>query len=66
MNSLSFKTGPLHRLDRKTTGLLAFSQNLQGAQWFSQKIKSHEIQKVYLALLEGNLCQNQIWEENIH
>lgn len=65
MNSLSFKTGPLHRLDRKTTGLLAFSQNLQGAQWFSHKIKSHEIQKVYLALLEGNLCQNQIWEENI-
>ena len=65
MASLSFKTGPLHRLDRKTTGLLAFSQNLQGAQWFSEKIKSHEIQKVYLALLEGNLTENQIWEEKI-
>ncbi|MBQ9280970.1 MAG: RluA family pseudouridine synthase [Treponema sp.] len=65
MASLSFKTGPLHRLDRKTTGLLAFSQNLQGAQWFSEKIKSHEIQKVYLALLEGSLTENQIWEEKI-
>ena len=65
MASLSFKTGPLHRLDRKTTGLLAFSQNLQGAQCFSEKIKSHEIQKVYLALLEGNLTENQIWEEKI-
>lgn len=65
MSSLSFKTGPLHRLDRKTSGLLAFSQNLQGAQWFSQKIKSHEIKKVYIALLKGKLSQNQVWEEKI-
>ena len=26
--SLSFKPGPLHRLDKKTTGLLAFSNNV--------------------------------------
>ena len=64
-NSLSFRTGPLHRLDRKTTGLIAFSQNLEGAKWFSDKIKSHEIQKVYLALLEGKLTEKAVWEENI-
>ncbi len=63
--SLSFRTGPLHRLDRKTTGLIAFSQNLEGAKWFSDKIKSHEIQKVYLALLEGKLTERAVWEENI-
>ena len=63
--SLSFRTGPLHRLDRKTTGLIAFSQNLEGAKWFSEKIKSHEIQKVYLALLEGKLTEKAVWEENI-
>ena len=63
--SLSFKTGPLHRLDRKTTGLIAFSQNLKGAQYFSETIKSHAIQKVYLALLEGNLQNEEIWEDFI-
>ncbi|MBR4598825.1 MAG: RluA family pseudouridine synthase, partial [Treponema sp.] len=64
-SSLSFRTGPLHRLDRKTTGLIAFSQNLEGAKWFSDKIKSHEIQKVYLALLEGKFTERAVWEENI-
>ena len=63
--SLSFRTGPLHRLDRKTTGLIAFSQNLEGAKWFSEKIKSHEIQKVYLALLEGKLTEKAVWEDDI-
>ena len=64
-NSLSFKTGPLHRLDRKTTGLIAFSQNLEGAQWFSEAIKTHAIQKVYLTILEGKLTEKQVWEERI-
>ena len=64
-SSLSFKTGPLHRLDRKTTGLIAFSQNLEGAKWFSDTIKNHLIQKKYLAILEGNLQENQIWEDKI-
>ena len=63
--SLSFKTGPLHRLDRKTTGLIAFSQNLKGARYFSENIKTHSIQKVYLAILEGNLKSTEIWEDFI-
>ena len=65
-SSLSFRTGPLHRLDRKTTGLIAFSQNLEGAKWFSEKIKNHEIQKVYLALLEGKLTEKAVWEDDLH
>lgn len=64
-DSLSFRTGPLHRLDRKTTGLIAFSQNLEGAKWFSEKIKSHEIQKIYLAVLQGKLMEKQVWEDQI-
>ena len=63
--SLSFKTGPLHRLDRKTTGLIAFSQNLMGAQWFSASIKAHTTQKIYLALIEGHLAETQEWEDSI-
>ncbi|MBO5690243.1 MAG: RluA family pseudouridine synthase [Spirochaetaceae bacterium] len=63
--SLSFRPGPLHRLDRKTTGILAFSQSLLGAQWFSQAIKDHTIGKEYLALVEGHLQHEQIWQEEI-
>ena len=41
--SLSFTPGPLHRLDKKTTGILAFSLSLNGARWFSENIKNHSI-----------------------
>lgn len=64
-NSLSFTPGPLHRLDRKTTGLLAFSLSLQGAHWFSEHIKDHSIQKYYAALVEGNVKQTEHWEDYI-
>ena len=39
-NSISFKPGPLHRLDKKTTGLVAFSMSLQGARWFCKNIEN--------------------------
>ncbi|WP_178843025.1 RluA family pseudouridine synthase [uncultured Treponema sp.] len=63
--SLSFKTGPLHRLDRRTTGLITFSQNLEGARWFSEAMKTHSIKKNYLAIVEGKLEKHEIWTEKI-
>lgn len=63
--SLSFRTGPLHRLDRKTTGLIVFSQNLEGARWFSKAMRNHSIQKTYLAVVEGHLTESMILENNI-
>ena len=51
-DSLSFKPGPLHRLDRKTTGLLAFSLSLKGAKWFSENIENHNIKKTYLGICD--------------
>ena len=36
--SLSFRPGPLHRLDRNTSGLLVFSLSLEDARWFSESI----------------------------
>lgn len=63
--SLSFVPGPLHRLDRRTTGLLAFSQSLKGAQWFSQALKNKQIEKEYLALLCGTLHKNTVWEHTL-
>lgn len=62
---ISFRPGPLHRLDRKTTGLLAFSQSLAGARWFSTAIQQNLIKKEYLALVEGIMQSEQIWDEPI-
>ena len=63
--SLSFKPGPLHRLDKKTTGLLAFSNNLVGAQEFSNILQNHKITKTYISVLEGNLTSPQKWQDKI-
>lgn len=64
-SSLSFRCGPLHRLDRKTTGIIVFSQSLRGAQWFSQAVQAHTVQKKYLALVQNALDHAQIWEDDI-
>lgn len=63
--SISFRQGPLHRLDKNTTGLIAFSASLSGAKWFSEKMRAHEIKKSYLGIAEGNIPQEQIWRDEI-
>ena len=55
--SLSFKPGPLHRIDRRTTGLVTFSQSLRGARLFSQALAEKRIKKEYLAVLQGRLTE---------
>ena len=58
--SISFCPGPLHRLDRNTTGLLVFSMSLQGAKWFSEGIINHTIQKKYYGIAEGKIESNSM------
>lgn len=60
ITSLSFRPGPLHRIDKFTTGLVAFSQSLHGAKWFSENIKNHSIKKTYLAIVENFLPENEL------
>ena len=62
-SSLSFRTGPLHRLDKGTTGILAFSRSLLGARWFSQAITRHEFEKYYLGIAEGELLEAETWSD---
>ena len=64
--SLSFVPGPLHRLDKKTTGLLAFSNNLVGAKEFSNILQNHKVRKTYFTILEGELAENQFWKDSIN
>lgn len=63
--SLSFSPGPLHRLDRQTTGLAVFSQSIDGARWFSQALREHTLIKKYIALAEGTLDKDETWEDSI-
>ena len=63
--SLSFAAGPLHRLDKNTTGILFFSWSLEGAAWFSKELKAHRIRKKYIALVEGDMENECVWEDFI-
>ncbi|MCR5613271.1 RluA family pseudouridine synthase [Treponema sp.] len=63
--SLSFKPGPLHRLDKKTTGLLAFSNSLLGATWFTKAIEEKRIRKFYVGICQGRVESEQTWQDFI-
>lgn len=64
-SSLSFKCAPLHRLDRRTTGILVCSKNIEGARWFSEKLSSHQIKKTYIAITEGIIEKPETWRDYI-
>lgn len=57
--SLGFRPGPLHRLDRETSGLVVFSRTLAGARQFSDALASRQVKKTYLAVLTGSLEGSQ-------
>lgn len=60
-DSLSFTPAPLHRLDKKTTGVLVCSQSLAGSRYFSETIQKHDAKKIYLAIVEGQLASAEHW-----
>lgn len=61
--SLSFLPGPLHRLDRETSGIITFSKSLKGARWFSEALRQGCIKKTYLAILAGILGGAESWHD---
>lgn len=61
--SLSFKPGPLHRIDRYTQGLVCFSMSIKGAQWFGKNMADHMIKKTYYAVVEGIVNQTETWND---
>lgn len=63
--SLSFRPGPLHRLDRNTSGLIFFSKSIGGAREFSQQLQEKQFSKFYLALLDGQLKETEIWVDKL-
>jgi 23S rRNA pseudouridine955/2504/2580 synthase len=63
--SLSFRPGPLHRLDKPTSGGIAFSVSLKGAQQFSALLREGKIRKEYLAVLDGTIETEETWEDSL-
>ena len=61
--SIVFKPGPLHRLDRNTSGIITFSQSIEGARQFSAGMQRGSIKKTYLAILDGSLTTPESWTD---
>ena len=60
-DSLAFSPGPLHRLDRNTSGIVTFPRSSRGARVFSEMLRQGRIRKTYLAVLSGRLEGEQYW-----
>lgn len=61
--SLSFKPGPMHRLDKPSSGIVIFSASLEGAQLFTTLMQDHKITKTYLAIVEGTVEEKHFWTD---
>jgi 23S rRNA pseudouridine955/2504/2580 synthase len=64
-SSLSFAPGPLHRLDRNTTGILAFPRSAEGGRAFTALMRRRALVKRYLALLDGEAAAPAEWADRI-
>ncbi|MDR0568273.1 MAG: RluA family pseudouridine synthase [Spirochaetaceae bacterium] len=61
--SLSFKPGPLHRLDTPTSGIIVFSKTLAGSRCFSGHLRDCRLRKTYLAVADGRVTGPAAWTE---
>jgi 23S rRNA pseudouridine955/2504/2580 synthase len=59
--SLSFKPGPVHRLDRNTTGLKFFALSIKGARLLTLLFRQALVKKVYITLVCGKITKKQVW-----
>ncbi len=63
--SASFIPGPLHRLDRNTSGIVMFSKSRAGAEAFSKELTAHHIRKFYIAIAHGEIENGATLEDRL-
>ena len=63
--SLSFKPGPLHRLDKPSSGIVVFSSSLEGGRLFSSLLHERKIKKTYLVITEGIIEKDKLWQDDL-
>ena len=64
-DSLAFSPGPLHRLDRNTSGVVTFPGSIAGARDFSAALKGGDVKKTYIALFSGLLSGPARWRDQM-
>jgi 23S rRNA pseudouridine1911/1915/1917 synthase len=47
------RPGIVHRLDKDTSGLIVIAKNERAHRWLQDQFKSREVEKIYLALVDG-------------
>ena len=50
--------GLVHRLDRPTGGVMVFAKNSKSAARLADQLQSHEMDKTYFAVVNGNMQEN--------
>lgn len=63
--SLSFTPGPLHRLDRNTSGIVLFPKTREAAARFSELLQARGVTKRYIAMVDGKLMGSVTWEDRL-
>lgn len=53
------RPGIVHRLDQHTSGLLVVARNDQAMRWLTEQQKARQMHKVYLAVVEGRVKDEQ-------
>ncbi len=53
------RPGIVHRIDKDTSGLLIIAKNDKSHMAMSEQIKNHEVKKTYIALVRGNIKENE-------
>lgn len=53
------RPGIVHRIDKDTSGILVIAKNDRAHRLLSEQIKDHSMKRRYIALVEGNLKEDQ-------
>lgn len=53
------RPGVVHRIDKDTSGLVIIAKNDKAHIDISEQIKNREVEKIYLALVRGNIKENE-------
>jgi len=52
------RPGIVHRIDKDTSGILVVAKNNEAHGILSEKLKEHDIQRIYIAVAEGIIAEN--------
>ena len=53
------RPGIVHRLDKDTSGVIIVAKNDKAHINLSEQIKNHEVEKTYIAIVRGNIPENE-------